>query len=124
MNNAAREWYPRYASRLGSQDMHNGNGPFIGMSAKEIADRFQRAPRFVILDEQSGSDMTAVIVERDCVGNIHTFRVTFEATQLALCSLSEDIARIKELQDRAASQEGVLSISACGYTLEDQPAQP
>ncbi|EMD63371.1 hypothetical protein COCSADRAFT_357797 [Bipolaris sorokiniana ND90Pr] len=80
--------------------------PFLGKSVENAAQHpvFQNASLFVVLDERSTRDNTALLAARDPNGTVDTVRVTFSAVQRTLISLDICSIGFAEIQSIADAQ--------------------
>jgi hypothetical protein len=80
------------------------------MSVAEVSQHATHSRYFVVLDERTVQDNTALLVTRgdNLDYGTPTVRVTFDTAQHLLISLEIGNMGFKELQDIAASQDGAL----------------
>ncbi len=95
--------------------VQNFSPPFVGRSAEDIGKEIlhQSYHCFVVLDERSGQDETAVVGQR--IGDeIHTVRADFWSAQILMQNLAIVNIDMGEVKRHAETNEGV-------YRLIDPP---
>ncbi|KAI0440891.1 hypothetical protein F4803DRAFT_525424 [Xylaria telfairii] len=81
--------------------------PFIASSVEDAAKNIGTAAYFAVLDQQSMTDDSAVIVRRQGDGSLESARATFKSVQTLLVSLSMATLGFQEIKNIAGSHGGV-----------------
>ncbi|GAP82730.1 hypothetical protein SAMD00023353_0102660 [Rosellinia necatrix] len=91
--------------------LNDGFKPFVASSLEDAAKVVGGAAYFAVLDRQSTTDESAVLVHRQGDGSLATARATFKSVQLLLVSLSMATLGFQEIKSIADSQGGVYGRS-------------
>ncbi|KAJ8132230.1 hypothetical protein O1611_g1393 [Lasiodiplodia mahajangana] len=81
--------------------------PFVASSLEDASKNIGQAAYFAVLDQQSATDDSAVLVHRQNDGSLTTARATFKSVQAILVSLSMATLGFQEIKSIADSQGGV-----------------
>ncbi|KAK5633570.1 hypothetical protein RRF57_009284 [Xylaria bambusicola] len=109
---AAGDGSSRLPDKVTVPPLNDGFRPFIAGSLEGAAQNVGKAMYFAVLDHQSTTDDSAVLVHRRKDSPLATVRVTFKSVQSLLVSLSMATTGFEEISSIASSQGGIYGRTA------------
>ncbi|KAI0097551.1 hypothetical protein GGR51DRAFT_540690 [Nemania sp. FL0031] len=87
--------------------LHDSFKPFVTSTLEDASRNIGQATYFAVLDQQSATDDSAILVRRQSDGSLTTVRATFKSVQVVLVSLAMATLGFQEIRNIADSQGGV-----------------